>query len=99
MMAQCLKSSLTPAVLARLEPYQAQYTFDGIGYAPLMYKIIMRLATIDSIATTETLRKNLNGLPAYNASVNGDIDMIKSYFDANYSQILACGATSTLKAL
>ena len=26
MMAQCLKNSLTPAGLARLEPYQAQYT-------------------------------------------------------------------------
>ncbi len=26
MMAQCLKNSLTPAALARLEPYKAQYT-------------------------------------------------------------------------
>ena len=93
MMAQCLKSSLTPAALARLEPYQAQYTFDGIEYAPLMYKIIMRLATINSVVTTKTLRKNLDGLPAYTASVNGDVDMINSYFDANYSQILACGTT------
>ncbi len=93
MMVQYLKSSLTPAPLARLEPYQAQYTFDGIEYAPLMYKIIMRLATIDSVATTETLRKNLDGLPAYAASVNGDVDMINSYFDANYSQILTRGAT------
>jgi hypothetical protein len=72
---------------------QAQYTFDGIKYGPLMYKIIMRLATIDSIATTETLRKNLDGLPAYAASVDGNVDMINSYFDANYSQILARGAT------
>jgi hypothetical protein len=93
MMAQCLKSSLTPAALARLEPYQAQYTFDGIEYAPLMYKIIMRLATINSVVTTKTLRKNLDGLPAYTASVNGDVDMINSYFNANYSQILACGTT------
>jgi hypothetical protein len=51
MMAQCLKASLTPAALARLEPYQAQYTYAGIEYAPLMYKIIMRLARIDSVAT------------------------------------------------
>jgi hypothetical protein len=64
MMAQCLKNSLTPAALTRLEPYQAQYTFNRIEYGPLMYKIIMCLATIDSVATTETLRKNLNGLPA-----------------------------------
>jgi hypothetical protein len=92
MMAQCLKASLTPAAWARLEPYQAQYTYDGIEYAPLMYKIIMRLATINSVATTETLRKNLDALPAYAVSVNGNVDMINSYFDANYSQILARGA-------
>jgi hypothetical protein len=92
MMAQCLKASLTPAALACLEPYQAQYTYDGIDYAPLMYKIIMRLATINSVATTETLRKNLDTLPAYAVSVNGDVDMVNSYFNANYSQILACSA-------
>jgi hypothetical protein len=92
MMAQCLKNSLTSATLAHLEPYQAQYTFDGIEYAPLMYKIIMRLATINSIATTETLRKNLDSLPIFATSVNSDVDMINSYFDANYSQILARSA-------
>ncbi len=56
-----------------------------------MYKIIMRLATIDSIATTKTLCANLNNLPIYAASVNGDIDLINSYFGVNYSQILPRG--------
>jgi hypothetical protein len=93
MMAQCLKKSLTVAALARLEPYQSQYLFDGVEYGPLMYKIIMRLATIDSVATTEALCANLNNLPIYAASVNGDIDLINSYFDVNYSQILARGST------
>jgi hypothetical protein len=87
MLAQCLTNSLTPAAQACFEPYQAQFTFDGIEYGPLKYKIIMRLATIDSVATTETLRKNLNNLPTYSASVNGDVDMINYYFDASYSQI------------
>jgi hypothetical protein len=31
MMAQCLKKSLTAASLARLKPYQAQYSFKGIA--------------------------------------------------------------------
>jgi hypothetical protein len=96
MMAQCLKNSLTPTALARLEPYQAQYTFDGVEYGPLMYKIIMRLATIDSVATTETLQKNLDALPSYAATVNGDVDLINSYFDANYSQILAVAHPLTI---
>ncbi len=93
MMAQCLKKSLTVAALARLEPYQSQYLFNGVEYGLLMYKIIMRLATINSVATTEALRANLNNLPIYVTSVNGDIDLINSYFDVNYSQILARGST------
>jgi hypothetical protein len=93
MMAQCLKKSLTVAALARLEPYQSQYLFDGVKYGPLMYKVIMRLATIDSAATNETLRANINNLPHYAASVNGDVDLINSYFDVNMSQLLACGQT------
>ncbi len=40
---------------AKLLTYCNEYTFDGVEYAPLMYKIIMRLATINSIATTQTL--------------------------------------------
>jgi hypothetical protein len=39
----------------------------------------MRLATIDSIAATKTLCASLNNLPAYAASVNGDVNLINSY--------------------
>ncbi len=93
MMAQCLKKSLTVAALTCLEPYQSQSLFDGVEYGPLMYKIIMRLAMINSVAITETLCTNLNNLHIYAASVNGDIDLINSYFDVKYSQILARGST------
>jgi hypothetical protein len=93
MMAQCLKKSLTMAALAHLKPYQSQYLFDGVEYGPLIYKIIMRLEMINSIATTETLCANLNNLHIYAASVNCNIDLINSYFDMNYSQILAQGST------
>ncbi len=77
----------------RLLTYQKDYTFDGLEYAPLMYKVIMRLATIDLIATTQTLRDNLQNLGGFAATVNGDIDKINSEFDQNYSQIIARGAT------
>ncbi len=42
-------------VQARLLTYRSKYTFDGVEYAPLMYKIIMRLVTIHSVTTTQTL--------------------------------------------
>jgi hypothetical protein len=58
-----------------------------------MYKIIMRLATIDSVATTQTLRDNLQNLGVFAVTVQGDIDKINAEFDTNYSQLLARGAT------
>jgi hypothetical protein len=67
--------------------------FDEVKYAPLMYKIIMRLATINSVATTQTLRSNLQSLGMYAATVSGDIDKVHSKLDKNYSQLIARGAT------
>ncbi len=48
----CLNKSLTASAKASLLTYRSEYTFDGVEYGPLMYKVIMRLATIDSVATT-----------------------------------------------
>jgi hypothetical protein len=50
-----------------------------------MYKIIMQLATIDSIATTQTLRNNLQSLGMYVAVVSGNINKVHSKFNMNYS--------------
>jgi hypothetical protein len=41
MMSICLAKSLTADAQARLLTYQNEYTFDGVEYTPLMYKIIM----------------------------------------------------------
>jgi hypothetical protein len=69
--------------------YRNEYTFDGVEYAPVMFKVIMCLTTIDSIATTHTLRDNLQNLTVFAAMVSGNIDKINTEFDSNYSQILA----------
>jgi hypothetical protein len=53
----------------------------------------MRLATINSIATTQTLRNNLQSLGTYAAMVSGNIDKVHSEFDKKYSQLIARGAT------
>jgi len=50
MMSICLNKSLAASAQASFLTYRNEYTFDGVEYAPLMYKIIMRLATIDSVA-------------------------------------------------
>ena len=93
MMCICLSKSLTAAAQAKLLAHRSEFTFDDVEYAPLMYKIIMRLTTMDSVATTQSLRENLHNLSTFAATVQGDIDKIHEEFDKNYSQIIARGAT------
>jgi hypothetical protein len=42
--------------------YRNEYTFGSVEYLPLLYKIILRLGTINSVATMQTLCKNLQNL-------------------------------------
>jgi hypothetical protein len=89
MMVNCLANLLSLAAKVHLLTYHNEYTLDGVEYAPVMYKVIMHLATIDSIATTQTLQDNLQNLTVFAGTVSGDIDKINTDFDSNYSQILA----------
>jgi hypothetical protein len=52
----------------------------------------MALATINFVAATKTLRSNLRELPTYCSTIKGDIELLNSYFDSNYTQIIAHGA-------
>ncbi len=56
MMSKCIMKMLTPAARVILLPFQGDYEIDNVIYAPLLYKKIMALATINSVATTKTLR-------------------------------------------
>ena len=61
MMCICLGKSLTAAAQAKLLAHRSEFTFDDVKYAPLMYKIIMRLTT-----TSETRFS-----PIVNISITG----------------------------
>jgi hypothetical protein len=60
-----------------------------------MYKIIMHLATTDSVTTTQTLCNNLQSLGVFVAKINGDIDKLHNQFDKNYLQLISRGQLST----
>ncbi len=93
MMSICLAKLLTADAQARLLTYQNEYMFDGVEYAPLVYKIVMRLVTINSVVTTQMLRDNLQSLEMFATMVSGDINKVHSKFDKYYSQLIARGAT------
>ncbi len=62
MMSICLEKSLTADAQARLLTYRKDYLLNDVECARLMYKVIMRLAMINSVATTQALRDNLQPL-------------------------------------
>jgi hypothetical protein len=93
MMGECILATLTPAARIRLLPFRSEFEINDVVYAPLLHKKIMQIATIDSVATTKTLRANLRELASFCASVKGDIEQVHTYFDNNHSQIIARGDT------
>jgi hypothetical protein len=93
MMGFCLLKLLMAEAQARLLTYPKDYLINEVECTPLMYIVIMRLATIDSVATTQALCDNLHALGMFASTVSGNIDKINSEFDKNYSQIIAPGAT------
>ncbi len=93
MMSICPAKSLRAEAQARVLTYRSEYTFDGVEYAPLMYKVIMRLMTNISVATTQTLWYNLKNLCVFAETVRGNISKTNAQFDKNCSQLIARGAT------
>jgi hypothetical protein len=94
-MWHCLYNSLTEEAKAMLLTYQKDYELivncEPKVAAPLMYKTIMRLATLNGKATVTTLRANLHELTQYAIKENGNIDRIHTYFNHNYAQLNAHG--------
>ena len=49
------------------------FEFDSVMYAPLLHKKVMALATINSVAATNTICSNLGEIPTHCATVKGGI--------------------------
>jgi hypothetical protein len=89
MMAQCILRTLSASAWT----FGTKFEHNNVAYAPLLHKKVMALATIDSVATTKTLRSNLREIVTYCTTIKGDINLLHSYFNNNYSQIIDQGAT------
>ncbi len=87
-MWHCLYRSLIEEAKATLLTYKKDYEIlvneEPKVVAPLMYKTIMRLATLDGNATVTALRANQHKLTQYTIKQNGNIDEIHNYFNQNY---------------
>ena len=97
---ECFLNTLTLEANARLLTHRDDYRITATNaagkvesyiIAPLMYKVIMTCATIDSKATEQTLRDNLAACPQFMAVCKSNIPEYHCYFDENYSQLINRG--------
>jgi hypothetical protein len=93
MMVTCLMASLTEPARARLQPYAPEFTCHGVIVGPLLVKLMMRLATIDSVPTTESLRTKIRELYTLAASLNYDLPKLHAMYHQYYTQLIARGAS------
>jgi hypothetical protein len=91
MMQKCMWDSLTTEFQLKLATYKKVYTMDGLICAPLLHKVIMRVAIMDSVATNKLLREQMNNLLAYAVEVKGDVDAMTAKFKDLWNRLLASG--------
>ena len=98
MMQTMLFESITKEAKTRVEVFKDEYEFSDAGtpakkiiVAAALYKVIMRLTTLDTKSTNKALRDTILDLPNYCLTVQGDIDKIHTRFNNTYSQLKARG--------
>ena len=77
--------------------YRSEYEVQGnpngdkFILAPALWKVIMRLTTLDTKMTNKALRNVIKDLPIYAVTVKGDIDIIHKQFLEHYALLKARG--------
>eukprot|EP00956_Cyclotella_meneghiniana_P000598 scaffold658_cov52-Cyclotella_meneghiniana.AAC.1 len=85
------------AVTFAISPGTSNQSDDGgtpeqnIIVAAALYKVIMKLTTLDTKITDKALRDIIQCLPAYCLQVHGDIDKVHTRFNNTYAQLKARG--------
>ena len=93
MMQVSICNSLTMRAQQSLAQHESEYTLGGLIFGPLLLKVIIRLATMDSRTTISILQAQLNNIDAYAAGVAGDVEKITEFFMDNLDRLNASGAT------
>jgi hypothetical protein len=92
MMQESIWGSLTMRAQKSLSQHEPEYTFGGVICGPLLLKVIIRSATMDSRSTISILQAQLNDIDAYAAGVTGDVEKITEFFTENLDCLKASGA-------
>ena len=87
----CIMASLTDDAKAQVNIRREDFTIDGRGSGPLLLKVLISLAHVDTEATVMVLRQRLADLHIYIMDVNADIAKFNFYVDETLRALNARG--------
>jgi hypothetical protein len=71
-----------------------KYTVEGKESGPLLFKLLMQTAVVDTVATAEFYRANLSSLDTYIATVDSNIEIFNQYVKTQLAGLKARGETT-----
>ena len=87
----CIMASLTEDAKAQVNIRREDFTINGRGAGPLLLKVIVSLAHVDTEATVMVLRQRLADLHVYIMDINADIAKFNFYVDETLRALHARG--------
>jgi len=91
MMQKCLHDSLLRECQLKLVQYEKETHINGKVCAPLLFKVLMRTVTMDSVTKIKSLKTALNALEVCAAEVKGDVPQILAKFVELRNRLRAAG--------
>ena len=88
---QCLMASLTDKGRLKIASETDKYSVNNIKCGPLLFKLLMSKAAIDSRATVSHICENLANLDSYMTKVQSNISLFNSYVKEQITNLAARG--------
>ena len=90
-MFKCISSSITEAAHLKIIMETETYTRHGAEAGPILFKLLMQKAIVDTCSTMNYFHENLSSLDTYMASINSDIIEFNKYVKLNCDSLIAHG--------
>ena len=90
-MYHCIKNSLTSEAEHKILAERESYHINNVASGPLLFKLLMQKAIIDTWATASLMREILSNIDSYITTVKSDIEEFNRYVKLNYQGLQARG--------
>ena len=80
-----------PEIECKILAERNQYHINGIPSGPLLFKLLMQKAIINTWATTSLMRENLSNLDSYMTNVKSDVEEFNRYVKRNHQGLQTRG--------